>query len=293
LTEAAAQNYQHLNRATALLPVFLLLGSCEAFQPEEEEVAARVYERYLYVSEVAGVIPENTPTPDSAVLAQNYIQKWVEQNLLLEKAELNLSEEKKNVERQLNDYRNSLIIYAYEKELVRQKLDTNVSDEEIETYYTQNKENFELRDYIVRVRYLKLKANSPNLKKVRGWMLSDKEEDQLGLQDYGHQFAVNFFNDDNKWLYFDELLKEIPLNQYDKEQFLRTNKSRLFELNTTEYVFLLVVKDYRLKDSISPLALEKENIRKLILNNRKLKLINDVKKGLYNDAIAKKDIEVY
>lgn len=293
MTEAAAQNYQHLNRATALLPVFLLLGSCEAFQPEEEEVAARVYERYLYVSEVAGVIPENTPTPDSAVLAQNYIQKWVEQNLLLEKAELNLSEEKKNVERQLNDYRNSLIIYAYEKELVRQKLDTNVSDEEIETYYTQNKENFELRDYIVRVRYLKLKANSPNLKKVRGWMLSDKEEDQLGLQDYGHQFAVNFFNDDNKWLYFDELLKEIPLNQYDKEQFLRTNKSRLFELNTTEYVFLLVVKDYRLKDSISPLALEKENIRKLILNNRKLKLINDVKKGLYNDAIAKKDIEVY
>ena len=89
---------------------------------------ARVFDKYLYKADVAGVIPNGSSKQDSITLAKNYIQNWIKQQVILHKAETNLDEEKKDVEKKLEEYRNSLITYIYEKELIRQKLDTVVSD---------------------------------------------------------------------------------------------------------------------------------------------------------------------
>lgn len=61
--------------------------------------------------------------------------------------------------RQIEQYRNSLIIYAYESELVKQKLDTVVSQAEIESYYKS--QNFHLRENIVLASYVIISKDSP------------------------------------------------------------------------------------------------------------------------------------
>ena len=76
-------------------------------------------------------------------------------------------ENQKDFQKQLEDYRKTLIIYSYEKELIRQKLDTNVAQEEIKAFYEENKQNFNLRDDILKVRYLKVAKNAPQIKKIR------------------------------------------------------------------------------------------------------------------------------
>jgi hypothetical protein len=268
------------------------MASCSYFKKEEvkKEVVARAYDKYLYYSDLKDLVPKEASHHDSIVFITNYIDSWIRQNVILHKAEVNLSEEQKNFEKQLQDYRNSLVTYLYEKGLIREKLDTIVSQEEIEDFYNNNKSNFELKDNIVKVLYLKLRKDSPKLDKIKLWYKSDLDKDKELLEEYCHQYAINFYLDDNTWLLFDDLLKEIPIKTYDKEQFLKNN--RFIEIEDSVSLFLVNIKGFKIKDSLSPLSFEKDNIKNLILNQRKLILIEEMEKKAYEDALKNNDFEI-
>lgn len=277
-----------------LVFVSFILGSCHFLNKKEEvprQAVARVYDKYLYRDELNDVIPSDLSSNDSAQIAENYIKNWIEQTLLLKKAEENLTDEQKDFNKQLEDYKRSLIIYAYQRELINQLLDTIVTDEEIEEYYENNKQNFELKDNIVKVRYVKVTKNAPDIKKLKKWYASDNPEDIKALESYCFQFAQNFYLDDKTWLLFDDLLKEIPIKTYNKEDFLKQNK--LIEIEDSLSYYFLNIKGYKIKNSISPLSFEKENIRNIIVNKRKLEIINKMKQDIYNDAANKSEFEIY
>lgn len=271
-----------------LLTLFLP-SSCKV--KNSETPVARVYDNFLYPQEISAIVPPMTSPKDSQQLAEGYINNWIQQKLIMKKAELNLPEEMKNVEKQLNDYRTSLIIYAYEKELVRQKLDTAISAKEVEDYYKNHIHEFELKDYIVKVLYVKLDKNSPEINKVRKWFKSEQPDDLKKLEEYCRKFAVNFFVDTEAWLFFDDLLKEIPIETFNKEDFLRGSKP--MEFMDEGFIFFLNILDYRLKDDISPLSLVNENIRNIILNKRKITLIETMRKDIFRDALEKGNFEIF
>ncbi len=276
-----------------LLPFLLLHSSCNFFNDEEnkKDIIVRAFDKYLYRSDLKGLLPAGTTPQDSIAILQNFIDNWIRQQVILNKAENNLSDDQKNVEKQLADYRNSLITFAYEKELVDQKLDTVVSLQEIEGYYKNNPDNFELKDNIIKVLYLKVEKNAPKIEKVRQWYKSNNPKDLALLEEYCHQYAINFFLDENTWLLFDDLLKEIPIKTYDKEQYLKNN--RFIEIADSSTVYFVNIKGFKVKDGLSPLSFEKENIQNIILNQRKLKLIQEMEKKTYLEALNNKDFEIY
>lgn len=267
------------------------LFACNSSEQVDKHAIARVYDQYLFQEDIIELVPEGTEVDDSLNIVRGYVKNWIQQQLILNKAEMNLTEEKKDVEKQLEAYRNSLLIFTYEKELVRQRLDTTVTDKEIEDYYQKNQQNFELKDYIVKVLYVKLDVNAPQLDKVKKWFRSGKPESRQKLEEYCYQFAVNHFMDEHVWLYFDDMLKEIPIETYNKEQFLRQKKT--VEHQDDNFIYLLKILDYRLKDSTSPLSLERDNIRNIIINQRKVGLINRMKQDIYQDAVARNNLEVF
>ena len=275
-----------------LFIVLISTFSCTLLDKENEEsVIARVENKNLLLSDIDGVVPVGIPSEDSLLIINNYIQNWIKENLILQKAELNLQENQKDVKKQLEDYRNSLIIYAYEKELIRQKLDTNITEGEIAQFYEKNKQNFELRDDIVKVRYLKVAKNAPQLKKIRKVYKSTKSEDVIKLNEYAHQFSEKFFLNDSLWIMFDELIKEVPLKIADRKGFFK-NVNHVEVEDSLSYYFVYV-NDYRLKYDVAPLRFEKSNIKNIIINKRKLDLLNKVKSELYQEALLNKDIEIY
>lgn len=275
-----------------MVPLLTLLNSCNnksTTQTGSEIVIARVYDHYLYKDDLANIVPPGTAKIDSLTIIRNYVQNWIRQQTILNRAEDNLNEESKNVERQLEEYRNSLLTYIYESELVKQKLDTTVTEEEIEKYYNDNQNNFQLKNNIIKVRYLKIPKSAPKLEKVRSWYKSDSEKDVKLLEDYSYQFATDYFFNDDEWLLFDELLQKIPIKTYDQEQFLRNN--RFIEIPDSSYLFLVNIRGFKIKESQSPLSFEKENIKNLILNKRKLALISEMEKDAYQDALKNEQIE--
>ena len=279
-----------LGMLVAALAGMLLLFACSPGQKDGEEALARVGNEYLYpsdIEELAGGMPAGA---DSALLAGEIIDQWIRQRLLLKQAGKNLSSDQMNFERQLEEYRNSLIIYTYEKELIRQKLDTLVTDADIRQYYDAHQADFELKDNIVKVLYVKVPKESP-ANSARIWIRSEKPDDRKKLQDFCHKYAVNYYLDDQNWLLFNDILKEIPIKTYNQEEYLKNN--RYIEIEDSLYNYLLNIRGFLIRESVSPLSFEYDNIRNIIINKRKLELIGNMRNDLYNDALKRGEFEVY
>jgi len=272
-----------------LLPLCTLLFSCGNSKENSKNAVARVYDEYLMPVDVEGIVPEELSGEDSLQVIRDYVDNWVRSKLLIHQAETNLSKDQKDFTKKLEDYRNSLIVYTYEQELIRQSLDTSVTEQEIVNYYNTNKQDFELKDNIVKVQYVKL-LKKAQVARFRQLLQSDNPGDIKKLEELSTKHAVNSFLDDQSWLVFDDILKEIPIKTYNQEEYLKNN--RFIEIEDSLFIYLLNIKGFMIKESVSPLSFETENIRSIIINKRKLALIDEMQKNLYNSALKDGDFEV-
>lgn len=282
-----------MRKQSILLAIlFAALSSCDLFRKDSgEDALARVGETYLQREDVADLLEKLTGDKDSATIINNYINSWIQQELLLQRAELNLTEEQKDFQKLLEDYRKSLIIYAFEKEWIRQKLDTNVADDAILEYYEENESNFELKENIVKMRFAKVARNAPKLDKLEKMIQSNEAEERAAFKEYCIQYALDYNDNDSIWLTFDKVLQRLPLTMESEEDFLNRNKF-VVKADTSNY-YLLYIADFKIKSSISPLSFEREKIRNIIVNQRKLALISDMKKDLFETAMEKGNAEIY
>jgi len=279
-----------LNRL--LLILLIAATSCTSFfKKKSERILARVYDEYLYESEVQGVVAPGTTSKDSLVIIRGYIDNWVRQQLIIQQAKKNLSDNQMDFSKQLENYQNSLIIYAYENALVRQNLDTLITDEEIQTYYDANQQNFLLKDNIVQLQYVKLPVKSPWSKQVKKLLVSVNPDDKNRLADICEKNAADYFLDNENWMLFSDVLKQIPVKTYNQEDFLKNHRD--LEYQDSMYVYLVHFKDFRIKEGVSPLNFERQRIHDIILNKRKIELIGKMQEDVYANAQKKNLFEVY
>lgn len=292
MIETLTSNKEHFVRLLLLFIPLMVFNSC-LNRPgnSSEPVLARVKDIYLYESEIRSIIPAGANPADSLTMVRNYVNNWVKDQLLVHKAEQNLTEEDMNFEQQLRNYYNSLVIFEYESKLIAQKLDTVVSETEIERYYDKNKNNFELKNTIVKSAYLKINKDSSQINSVRNLLRSGKinELDSLATY-YSGMFEFAHLNTDT-WILFDHLLKIIPIETYNTEAYLERNQ--FVEIQDQEYFYFVRFYDFKIRESISPLSLERENIRQIIINKRKTALLKEVRQELYETALENNEFEVF
>ena len=270
----------------------MLLAGCDYFEKSSNEVViAECYGKYLYESDLKGIVPEGASIMDSIQRVSTFIDSWIKRQVLIHQAENNLDKEKLDLKKQLEEYRNSLIIYEYESQLINQKLDTIVREDEITEYYEQNKEDFQLRNTMVRVAYVILNEDSKQNATFKK-LLSDP--DTLLLQTIDIQanyYAVKSYVDVDHWMRLDDLTNLIPIEIFNAESFLKKNKFVCFDMN--EYTYMVRFVDYLLEESTSPLEIVSDNIKSIILAQRKQALIEKMKTSLYEKAKRNHAFEVY
>lgn len=288
------QHHKYMLKVKKIIVLFLIavLASCSAFhQGKKGEKIAKVGDKYLYESDLKDVLKRGMSATDSAHIRKSFIDSWIRKQLMLGKAEMNLTDEEKDVDKQLEDYRTSLLIFKYEQQLLRQKLDTVITQEEIQKYYNENNRNFILNSPIVKALYIKLPASAPYLNKVRRWYRSDDESDINDLESYCYQYAIkyDYFND--HWIYFNTILSEVPKEVTDKPRFLKYNP--YFEASDSLYHYFVNIRDYQLSGSVSPLPFVENDIKNILLNKRKINFVKEVENKIYVDALDKKRFEIY
>ena len=274
-------------RKKALL-LFLVLGlfSCNFFKQDTDKLLVTVYGDKLYFSDIQDLISSGLRSEDSLKLVQAICEKWAKEQILVQKAKINLPLVLQDVQAQVESYENSLLIYSYQKELLNQKLDTIVNDDEIESYYEKNKENFILKDAVVRVNYIQLKKEVPYLWRVQRLFKKEDEESKLLLEDYCYQFADDYYLDDS-WLSVDDIFKVLP----DSYTSRNLHKGKSIEFADDDYYYFLHVKKYISKGSVSPLEMVSNQIHSIIINKRKIDFLKHVEMDLYQNALAKNYVQ--
>lgn len=243
--------------AVAALFIALFAG-CNKFG-KKDALVAEVGDKQLTWSELMEIIPDNSTPEDSIQLAQRYINNWLKEQVVLSKAEESLADEKKDFELLIENYRKSLLIYTYEQEWIKQKLDTIVSEDEIVEYYNSNDKNFELKNYIVKVKFSALNTDNKQLPALKKLFYSVKPEDHVKWEQLCVDLNASYYFNEDKWLLWEDLIKQIPLQIVDVEAFLKKNRS--FEFEKDNNIYLLSITDYQLSGSKSPLDFERENPR--------------------------------
>lgn len=251
---------------------------------------ARVGEAYLFQSDIDELTFELSPE-DSAEVANTYIDTWVKEQLLLQKAMQNLSENQIDFEQQLEDYRNSLVIYAYENELIKQKLDTNVTMSQVERYFKDNISNFELRQDIVLFRLIKVLNSAPKQDTLIEWMPRSDREANDKLVEYCAQFANRCDLDTNNWLPYSSLVKLIPSQSNEDEIDLQKRDLQIIS-DTLETAYLHVIAT-RNKGEIAPVEYVKDQIVEIVKNKRRLALLSGVREEIFEEATLNRKYELY
>ena len=192
----------------------------------EDKLLVSLYDKELYFSEISNSFPEES---DSVTFVQSYVDSWIKKQLLVAQAEMNLTDALKNVEGRIEDYRSSLLIYAYQQELINQNFDTIVSKIEIQNYYDKNKEELKLKENIFQGRFVKTNIDAPKLDVLGNIFRSEKEEDKEDLIEYCRQFASNYHLEDSRWIYFSKFAEKLPLEIQNSTYFLcRTRRKRIW-----------------------------------------------------------------
>lgn len=278
-----------IKQATYMILIAFALTSCSLFT--DDEPVAKVGDHVLTLNELSGYIPNYLDAKDSALWAEDYIKKWVQHELLLLKAEEKLSVQLKDVNKELEEYKNSLLIYRYKNILVKEKLDTIVSDSRISQYYNDHRESFILNRNIVKAIFIKIPVQVSNPDNIKDLCISENKEKQERLTSYCMSYAKNYDRFNDQWVAADLVLKNLPEEIKDQNQFLERN--RFFESTDMNYYYIVCVRDYRLSGQISPVEYVQNDIRSLILSKQKMEFLKQIEKDTYKEGIDKNKVKLF
>ena len=271
-----------------LIWIFLLSISCKSVSNEKN--LARFKDVYLNESDIIDEIPITLNQKDSTIFADNYIHKWLVNQMIMDKSEEMIPLDVIKVEKKINKYKLSLISYEFEQFYINKRLDTLISEFQIRSYYENHLDDFVLNDYVVKCMYLQVPKKSKFIREIKkNYFL--KNEDMIDqIIKIGQNEEISLYYNPEEWVFFDDLMKQIPiLEKYSKIEFIKKKKKVILEFNN--YIYFVNVFDYIIKNGTSPLSFEENKIKSIILNQRAKTLRKKLRQDLYNDGIKNNLIE--
>ena len=264
--------------------VLPMLMSCRAISDflHDDESVAQVGQVKLYRSELDKVIPKGVSPEDSTRLAQQYINTWASDMVFVNIAEEQLSKAEKDVTKELEDYRKSLLKYRYEQLYVNERLDTSVTDDMVEEYYNAHQDKFILERPVVKARYLNISADSPNLEPIRRRMSSDDASDLVEADSIAYISAMQFATWDNRWIDIVMLSREFEMDYAAMIAMMK--KGWVEQKDTLGNIHLAYVNDIIMDGQPAPVEYSAPVIKDMIISARKQNLVLNLEQDLLKDA---------
>ena len=282
-----------MNKVIVFVLVVSLVAGCRQGRKSPGRIpVAEIGSTVLYYDEIPPALKSGVREADSAALIQNYVNKWAKRQLLLQKASDNLSADmKSDIEKQLEETRTNLLIYQYQQQMMLEKMDTVISEQEMENYYNSNSKSLTLNENIVKALFIKLPLETPELEKIKRLARSNSQSDLQQLESYCFQFAEKFDDFNEQWIPMSRLSVELQQEIDNEENFLR--RYTFFETSDSSSIYLISIRDYRLRFALAPYEYVREDIMRIIWNSRRVEFIKSLENGIYNDALKNNSFKIY
>ena len=247
------------------------------------EVVAEVGKTKLYRSDLDKVIPKGISREDSVRLSIQYINSWASDLVYLTIAEEQLSKAEKDVSKELEDYRKSLLKYRYEQLFVNERLDTAVSHDLLDEYYSAHQDKFRMKRPLVKARYLCIASDSPTREPIRKRMTSEVTEDIVEADSLAFSSAIKFTTWEDQWQDIVVLAREFSLD-YVTLMTMIDRKGWVEHKDTAGIVRLAYIREMNAENEVAPIEYCAPMIRDMIISARKQALVNSLEQDLLKDA---------
>ena len=271
----------------------IALSACNVISSivHDDQVVARVGSERLYRSELDKYIPGGSSPEDSAAIARQYINSWATGHLFQKTAEDRLSKEEKNVDKELEAYRRSLLRYRYEQRYIGDRLDTLITEAQLEEYYKAHAAALELPRPILKVRFVDIMSDSPNYDEILEKLPSEGGQDLKDLDSLAYVSAPRFFDSSDTWMDAAVLAREFGTD-YSTMLGKLKDKYIIFDYDDrgeTRAAYVLAIQ-YK---GQAPLEYCRNTIRDNILSERKRTILDNLEQDLLKNAQDKKDFIIY
>lgn len=256
---------------------------------ENDRLLAKAYNRSLYWSELAEMLPSETSREDSARIVNVYIERWVRESLLMHEAEKNIPQDL-DIDELVRDYRASLIRHNYEKLLVELQLDSVVTPAQVLEYYDTNKEQYRLEQPILRCYYVQVPKEADGWNELRSWWNSQDEEGYKKMVDYCSRNAAFYMLNDSVWYDLDKIVNQLPKNTLSEYNY---SSKREISAGDSDFNYLVRIYETKPAGEYAPLEYIREQANKVILHKRKLKLLEDKKEEMYERESRRNNVKIY
>ncbi len=280
------------------LPVILLLTvicSCETvdrvFHNIRDGRVAVVGKNVLYRSDLDKVIPAGVAPEDSVMMAERYINSWALGKLLLAEAEARLSKEQKAVDDQVEEFKQNLLTFRYEKLCVAERLDTVVTREEAEDYYDEHRQEFVSSNSVIRGRVIRISKKSPYYPLIRDNYKSTNEADVAVLRQTAFSSADKYTDFDGRWVHVSALARETGQDIASCESDLA--KSQAYEKDIDGAHYLVFIQERTAPGAVSPLDYNLDAITDIIISRRKQEILSSLEQELLKDALDNGKLKKY
>lgn len=251
----------------------------------DDAIVASAGSKNLYLSEIKNLIPDGAETEDSISIAHQFIDNWLRKSILLEEAEKNLGDQL-DIDQLVKDYRESLLIYNYERKLVEEELDTTISDAQKEEFYDLNKETYRLTDPIVKVYFIMVPDKNEGIRAFKkDWI----RQELPAIRAYSEKYDLTYTLDESNWITFAQLNNWLPEGLFSKDQ-LESGKS--LDKAKDGYHYFVKVTEFLDENEVAPLSYIEDKVEKVMLYNRKVALLKNIKEQLYQKEIKLNRVKI-
>lgn len=268
-----------------------LLSSCssEEKRAEDDRQLASAFNKTLYLSDLEGMIPEGMSSEDSSLIISAFRERWLRDAVMMHEAEQNIPTDL-NLDKLVRDYRASLVRLNYEKVLVEELLDSTITETELTEFYDKNKAQYQLEMPIIQCRFIKIDRSKPGVNQLQQWWNNGSKSSLEQIKAYCQENAAISQLQDSIWLKVDDIAGYMPAGILTVDN---VSRRRDFVQKEDDFIYFFKVLDLVSKTEIAPLSYIKDQARKVILHRRKMKVLDDMKQKMYEEALRKKNIQTY
>lgn len=267
-----------------------LLSLCLSSCKQKDTVVAEAYHAKLYLSQLAAQIPDSFSPADSAQLAQILIEDWIKQQIILHEAKQALPLKSQNFEKEIDEYKNTLLVNTYFNFLTSDSGQFTVSDDELEQFIKKYESRYTVNREIIKINYVKTARDSKLIKELKELLFDDDQrtEEKQRIEELCAD-SIEYFLEDNTWLYLDDIQNEFPIEIKNKESIQSQNK--YIETEDSDYHYLIVFLDYKSRRTINETEEEIAAARMMLTQQKKQNFVNQkieelVQKSMQSGQIA-------
>lgn len=279
-------NIRILTTQLFLVSAILVCVSCNS---KKETILAKVYDDHLYLSDVSGIFRKDMSTEDSIKMLDLFVDDWVRNKLFENEARKRIPDHDL-IEKQVRDYRSSLINYAYENLIIKERLDSLVDEELLYNFYNENKASFKLENAIMRCSFAKIPKTAISKEEFKKLWDADDQHEKDDLKLFCTKNAKLYMLDDSLWNNANEILLQFPPRSIEGKEI---PGDKNFSAEDDGYFYFLKIRKYLSRGETAPFSQARAKINDVFLLQRKKEVIEKAKDMILEKESRRHNFSIY